>query len=204
MEILSSTFCAQLGLFYYCLSFAARREVSKRFRVRLTQVSPCKSQDMTDQILSKLQTILLNQEVCNFPCKIFKPYLRCRNSKRGDKLVASVNFDIQMNQNVISTSKFCNNTCARCQIEERLLKLISGLRTLTDNNKLNVTLYGQTFTVTKRTLRVAKDSEQCFGDKDRSKRKIKRQGEQSPTPMMSVQEKPKLDAGIKGCDFCSN
>ena len=132
---------------------------------------------MTDQILSKLQTILLNQEVYNFPCKIFKPYLRCRHLKRGDKLVASVNFDIQMNQNVISTSKFCNNTCARCQIEERLQKLISGLRTLTDNNKLNVTLYGQTFTVTKRTLRVTKESDQCFEDKDRSKRKIKRQGE---------------------------
>jgi len=42
---------------------------------------------------------------------------------------------------------------------------------------LNVTLSGETFTVTKRTLRVTKESDQCFGDKDRSKRKIKWQGE---------------------------
>lgn len=152
----------------------AKGEVSKRIRLRLTQVSPCKSQAITDQILSKLQKILLSQEVCNLPCKIFKPYLRCRHLKRGDKLVASVNFDIQMNQNVISTSKFCNNSCARCQMEERLKKLIADLRTLTDNHKLNVTLSGQTFTVTKRTLRVTKESEKCFIDKDRPKRKIKR------------------------------
>ena len=167
----------------YYLCFPAKGEVSKRIRLRLTQVSPCKSQDITDQILSKLQKILLSQDVCNLPCKIFKPYLRCRHIKRGDKLVASVNFDIQMNQNVISTSKFCNNSCARCQMEERLKKLIADLRILTDNHKLNVTLSGQTFTVTRRTLRVTKESEQCFIDKDRLKRKIqKRQGELSQSP----------------------
>lgn len=174
--------------FYYYSSFAAKGEVSKRIRVRLTQVSPCRSKDIRDQILTKLQKILLSQEVCNIPCKIYKPYLRCRHLKRGDKLMASVNFDIQMNQNVISTSKFCNNTCARCQMEDRLKKLISGLRMLTVNNKLNVSLNDQTFTVTKGTLRVIKESDQCFADKDRSKRKIKRQGKLSHKPMMSAKK----------------
>lgn len=164
-------------MFVFVSLFAAKEEVSKRVRVRLTQVSPCKSKDIKEQFLTKLQKKLLSQEVCNFPCKIFKPYLRCRYMKRDDnKLVVSVNFDIQMNQNVISTSKFCNNTCARCQMEERLQKLISELRMLTDNSKLNVSLYDQTFTVTRRSLRVTKESgDHCF--KERPKRKTKRQGE---------------------------
>lgn len=162
------------AVFIICL-LTAKDEVSKRVRVRLTQVSPCNSKDIKDQLLTKLQKKLLSQEVCNFPCKIYKPNLRCRTGKRGDnKLVVSVNFDIEMKQNVISTSKFCNNTCARCQIEERLQQLVSELRLLTDNSKLNVTLSGQTFTLTKRSLRVNKESDHCY--KERTRRKIKRQG----------------------------
>ncbi|XP_078346406.1 uncharacterized protein LOC144631738 [Oculina patagonica] len=159
----------------------AKEEVSKRVRVRLTPVSLCKSKDIEDLFLTKLQKKLLSQEVCNFPCKIFKPSLRCKHLKRG---VVSVNFDIQMNQNVISTSKFCNNTCARCQMEERLQKLISELRMLADNSKLNVSLYDQTFTITKKTLRVTKENDHC--SKERTRRKIKRQARCHPGTYFDV------------------
>lgn len=159
------------------LCFTAKEEVitiSKKVRIRLTQFSPCTYKDIKDQILTKLQKKLLSQEVCNFPCKIFKLQLRCP-VRRGERVV-SISFEIQMDQNVISTSKFCNDTCMKCQMEERLQKMISGIRTLTDNNKLNVSVYGQTFTVTKKSLRViTKESDNCY--KEKVKRKAKRLGE---------------------------
>ena len=128
---------------------------------------------MKDQILAKLQKKLFSQEECNFPCKIIKPQLRC---KRG-KGTLIVNFDIQLDQTVISTSKFCNDTCMKCQMEERLQKMISVLRTLTDNNKLNLSVYDQTFTVIKKSLRIIKESDNCHREK--TKRKLRRIGKLS-------------------------
>jgi len=151
-------------------------------RVRLPQDSPCKDKVIKDQILSKLEKKLLSHEVCNnFPCKIFKPQLRCRFRKeKGEKRkeegerTVSVYFDIELNQKVISTSKFCNDTCMKCQMEERLQKVIAALRTLTDNSKLNVTVDDQTFTIAKKSLRVTKDSGDHCSTKTR--RKTKRLG----------------------------
>ena len=69
-------------------------------------------------------------------------------------------------------------------MEERLLKMISGLRTL----QLNVSLEDQTFTVTKRSLRVFKEGKEgkeskegkegdyCNKEKAKQKNLKKRQG----------------------------
>ena len=142
-------------------------------RVRLEQVSLCKLEGVKDEILAKLQKKFLSQEVCNFPCKIFNLQLRCR-LKRGERV--SVSFDIELNQNVIATSKFCNDTCMKCQMEERLQKMINALRTLADNSKLNVSVSDQTFTVTKKSLRIVRESDHCHKT-ERTRRKVKRPGE---------------------------
>ena len=172
-------------IFFYLLP--AKEEVitiSKKVRVRLTQISPCKYKDIKDQILTKLQKKILSQaEVCNFPCKISKLQLRCP-LRKGERVV-SVSFEIQMDQNVISTSKHCNNTCMKCQMEERLQRMISAIRTLTDNNKLNVSVYDQTFTVTRKSLRViTRESDNCF--KEKVKRKAKRLGENTRTMISNL------------------
>lgn len=151
----------------------------------MAQASPCKSKDIKDHILTKFHQKLLSLDVCNFPCKIYKPFLRCR-PKDADRLAVSVYFDIELNQKVISPSKFCNITCARCQMEDRLQRLVTDLRGLTDRKKLNVTLYDKTFTFAERTLRISKEKEEKERDEKKKdegdqcyktpKRKIKRQG----------------------------
>nr|XP_058948915.1 signal peptide, CUB and EGF-like domain-containing protein 2 [Pocillopora verrucosa] len=137
----------------------ATEEVRKRIRIKMAEALPCKSKDIKDHIVSKFHTKLLSLDACNFPCKIYKPFLRCR-PKDGDRLVVSVYFDIELHQNVISPSKFCNITCARCQMEDRLQKLIAELRGLTNGYKLNVTLYDKTFTFARNTLRISKEREE--------------------------------------------
>ena len=156
--------------------------ISKKVRVRLSQASPCNYKDMKDQFLTKLQKRLLSQEVCNFPCKIFKPQLRCR-IKNGEQVVA-VNFEIQLDQNVISTSKYCNDTCVKCQMEERLQRMIIAIRSLMENSKLNVSVYDRTITVTKKSLRVTKESDYC--SKEKAKRKTKRLGKNSSSALSYI------------------
>lgn len=166
--------------------------ISKRVRVRLEQVSLCKLKGVKDQILAKLQKKFLSQEVCNFPCKIFNLQLRCR-LKRGERV--SVSFDIKLNQNVIATSKFCNDTCMKCQMEERLQKMINALRTLADNSKLNVSVSDQTFTVTKKSLRIVRESDHCHKT-ERTRRKVKR-------PVYRCHRGEYFDVFLRRCVNCS-
>lgn len=153
-----------------CLPTEGVVTISKKVRVRLSQASPCNYKNIKDQFLTKLQKRLISQEVCNFPCKIFKPQLRCR-IKNGEQVV-SVNFEIQLDQNVISTSKHCNDTCVKCQMEDRLQRMINAIRSLMENSKLNVSVYDRTITVKKQSLRVTKESDYC--SKEKAKRKTKR------------------------------
>ena len=148
--------------------------ISKRIRVRLTQDLLCKIKQLKDQFLQELQKKLTSQEVCNFPCTIDKPFLRCRRMKKGEKKIVSANFEIQLDQRAIYASKFCNTSCTRCQMEERLQKFITVLRTMTDNESLNVTLNGQVIAFKEKSLRVTKESDRC---KEKRTRKVKRLGE---------------------------
>lgn len=165
-------------------------------RVRLSQASPCNYKNIKDQFLTKLQKRLISQEVCNFPCKIFKPQLRCR-MKNGEQVV-SVNFEIQLDQNVISTSKHCNDTCVKCQMEDRLQRMINAIRSLMENSKLNVSVYDRTITVKKQSLRVTKESDYC--SKEKAKRKTKRLGKNSSSALSYVSLELNLRYSNAICD----
>ena len=148
--------------------------ISKKVRLRLTETTLCDEEDKKEQFLVKLEQRLLSPEVSNFPCRIIGPHLRCR-SKHGQTVV-SVTFEVQMDQNVISTSKFCNNTCLKCQMEERLRKMIAVIRTLLASSKLNVSVDDQTISVKRTALRIAnpRDGVFCLKDKPGIKKKSKR------------------------------
>lgn len=149
----------------HCLSVEEIITISKKVRVKLNKVTFCENKEKESRFLAKLQQKLLSRDVCNFPCRIIRPQLKCR-VKNGHQVV-SVTFEVQMDQNVISTSKFCNNTCLKCQMEDRLQKMIFAIRTLTDNSKLNVSVDDQTVSFTRRSLRITKDSNHCHKNKTR-------------------------------------
>ncbi|CAH3132489.1 unnamed protein product [Porites lobata] len=147
--------------------------ISKKVRVRLEQVLPCKRKELKDEILAKLQKKFLSQEVCNIPCKILNLQLRCKQQKgqTGKVEKVSVSFDIELNESAIATSKFCNNSCVKCQMEERLKKMIYDLRIHADNNKLNVSVDDQIFTVLRKSVRVQKETNHCSKEKSRPRRR---------------------------------
>lgn len=147
--------------------------ISKRVRVRLEQVLPCKRKELKGEILAKLQKKFLSQEVCNIPCNILNLQLRCKQQKgqTGKVEKVSVSFDIELNENSIATSKFCNSSCVKCQMEERLRKMIYDLRIHADNNKLNVSVDDQIFTVLRKSVRVQRETNHCGKAKSRPRRR---------------------------------
>ena len=119
--------------------------------------------------MRELKRKLLNEDVCSFPCKIHGLSLRCRPRKNGKMLQA--NFELELDQSLIMPARFCNSSCLRCQMEERLLKFIVGLRSLADNEKFNVSLRGQVYTLNRKSLKVTKIRDACMkGRKRKSKR----------------------------------
>lgn len=157
-----------------CLNKEETITISKKVRLRLSEATLCDQEDKEKQFLAKLQQRLLSREVCNFPCSIIRPNLRCR--LKNGQTVVSVTFEVEMDQNVISTSKFCNNTCLKCQMEDRLRRMIAAIRTLTANSKLNVSVDDQTISVKRTSLRITKtrDGVFCLKDKAGTKKKSKR------------------------------
>ena len=147
--------------------------ISKKVRVRLEQNLPCKRKELKGEILAKLEKKFLSQEVCNIPCKILNLQLRCKQQKgqTGKVEKVSVSFDIELNESAIATSKFCNNSCVKCQMEERLKKMIYDLRIHADNNKLNVSVDDQIFTVLRKSVRVQKETNHCSKEKSRPRRR---------------------------------
>lgn len=164
------------SLFLFSMFFIGVEQVSiisKRVRVRLEQVLPCKRKELKSEILAKLQKKFLSQEVCNIPCKILNLQLRCKQQKgqTGKVEKVSVSFDIELNESAIATSKFCNNSCVKCQMEERLKKMIYDLRIHADNNKLNVSVDDQIFTVLRKSVRVQRETNHCSKEKSRPRRR---------------------------------
>ncbi|XP_031548735.1 signal peptide, CUB and EGF-like domain-containing protein 2 [Actinia tenebrosa] len=146
--------------------------ISKRVKVRFN-VGECNIRSQEKELFIKeLKRKLLRQEICVYPCKIHGSVLKCRSRlKKGGTSMVHANFELKLDQTRISTSKYCNYSCLRCQVEKRLQKFIADLRSLANHKNFSVSLRGQVYTMNGKSLRVPRVRNACTQG---MRRKIKR------------------------------